>query len=177
MAALARLWRLQADVRPSSQPLVWMKIERGQGLLYNIRRRNDAGPATLTGRRRWTQGDCWGGSGLQQQPRRGQRAAGRGKELQGTTPVPLPASFPPGVCTLFGQAPTTTARWPRVLRVCVCACVCCVLLSMGGRGRLFFCRGRISWGRIDVARGLDLGRQRTDEVGSCLLGVCVLYRV
>lgn len=59
------------------------------------------------------------------------RAAGRGKELQGTTPVPLPASFPPGVCTLFGQAPTTTARWPRVLRVCVC--VLCVVVD--GRPR------------------------------------------
>lgn len=172
MAALARLWRLQADVRPSSQPLVWMKIERGQGLLYNTRRRNDAGPATLTGRRRWTQGDCWGGSGLQQQPRRGQRAEARNCKEQPQSRSLL--AFPLESALYLDKL----RQRPRAgLESCVCACVCCVLLSMGGRGRLFFCRGRISWGRIDVARGLDLGRQRTDEVGSCLLGVCVLYRL
>lgn len=83
----------------------------------------------------------------------GQRAAGRGKELQGTTPVPLPASFPSGVCTLI-RASSANDR----------VCVLCVVVD-GGRGRLFFCRGR--FGGELMSRGARFGPTAHRGVGSC----------
>jgi hypothetical protein len=166
---MAWLWRLQADVRPASQPLVWMKIERGQGLLYNTRRRNDAGPATLTGRRRWAivgVGVVCSSGG-----------AGRGKELQGTAPVPLPASFPSGVCTLFGPAsvadagrtPTPTAPARSLVYVCVCVCVQCLLSMEAAADCFFFCRGRLG-GEL-MLRGARFGpRCRGRAANSAQMG-------
>lgn len=64
------------------------------------------------------------------------RAAGRGKELQGTTPVPLPASFPSGAALYLDKL---RQRWRAGRESWVC--VLCVLLSMEAAADCFSAEG------------------------------------